>query len=304
MENQGNYRTAEKTRAYRTERKAAANRKRRKRLRRRRRFLAAAAVILIGCLLWNGTENRSPGYSDNTGGEAVASQAMSGTQISRLEALVPEYPELSDVLENSSEYPAEAVDMFLKNRETAGYLLNYPSESGKKHSDDISEELGENGIPLFLQWDERWGYDSYGDGKIGWTGCGPTCLAMASAGLTGRKKWTPASVAEFSEKRGYYTYGSGTSWELMTSGAEAMGLHSEEIPLSEGSMKDKLDDGSVIICSVGPGDFTTEGHFILLRGYTEGGFLVNDPNSRERSEKVWPYQRLSGQIRNLWAISA
>ena len=67
-------------------------------------------------------------------------------------------------------------------------------------------------------------------------------------------------------------------------------------------MKQALDQGSVIICSMRPGDFTTTGHFILLRGYDENGFLVNDPNSRKNSEKQWNYDALSGQIKCLWEI--
>ena len=39
-------------------------------------------------------------------------------------------------------------------------------------------------------------------------------------------------------------------------------------------MKQALDDGKVIVCSMGPGDFTTEGHFILIRGYDGNGFYV------------------------------
>ena len=74
------------------------------------------------------------------------------------------------------------------------------------------------------------------------------------------------------------------------------------MPLSESAMKQALDQGSVIISSMRPGDFTTTGHFILIRGYDEKGFLVNDPNSRKNSEKQWDYETLSGQIKGLWEI--
>ena len=52
-----------------------------------------------------------------------------------------------------------------------------------------------------------------------------------------------------------------------------------------------------------PGDFTTEGHFIVIYGYDEEGFLVHDPNSRLRSEEEWTFQTLYPQIKNLWAYS-
>ena len=98
------------------------------------------------------------------------------------------------------------------------YLVDYPAGEERYTATRFREELKEGGIPLFLQWDRRWGYKKYGSGLIGWTGCGPTCLAMASAGLTEAVSGHPHRVAEFSEKEGYYTPGAGTSWDLMTSG--------------------------------------------------------------------------------------
>ena len=58
-----------------------------------------------------------------------------------------------------------------------------------------------------------------------------------------------------------------------------------------------------IICIMGPGDFTTTGHYIVLTGVQEGKFTVNDPNSRERSTQLWTYEQLEGQIRNIWSIN-
>ena len=54
---------------------------------------------------------------------------------------------------------------------------------------------------------------------------------------------------------------------------------------------------------MGPGDFTTTGHFIVLTEYKNGKIRVNDPNSRKNSEKEWEYDAIKNQIRNLWAIS-
>ena len=122
--------------------------------------------------------------------------------------------------------------------------------------------------------------------------------------MTGQEKWTPDVVARFSEKAGYYTPGAGTSWSLMSEGAERLGVSSREISLSESGMRAELDSGHVMICSVGPGDFTTEGHYILIWGYDSSGFLIHDPNSRIRSDEAWNFERLAPQIKNLWSISA
>ena len=67
-------------------------------------------------------------------------------------------------------------------------------------------------------------------------------------------------------------------------------------------MKDWLDAGGLIVCSMWPGDFTSTGHFILIRGYDDKGFFVNDPNRRSNSEKQWDYDTLSSQMKCLWRI--
>lgn len=158
----------------------------------------------------------------------------------------------------------------------------------------------ENGVPLLLQTDERWKDAPYGSSTVEISGCGPTCLSMVIMALTQNQSMTPDAVAQFSEQNGYYVDGVGTSWSLMTSGAKELGLRVREVSLSEDVIADKLNDGYPIICSVTQGDFTNEGHFIVLTSYENGIIRVNDPNSEENSKKSWSYDRLKGQISAMW----
>lgn len=64
----------------------------------------------------------------------------------------------------------------------------------------------------------------------------------------------------------------------------------------------KVEQGWPIICSMRPGGFTAIGHFIVITGMQNGQFTVNDPNSTERSNKLWDYETLEPQIDNLWAF--
>ena len=73
-------------------------------------------------------------------------------------------------------------------------------------------------------------------------------------------------------------------------------------PLDENRIRTNLEAGVPVICVMGPGDFTTSGHFIVLTGLDDGKFRVNDPNSIANSEKLWSYEQIAGQIKNLWAI--
>lgn len=42
----------------------------------------------------------------------------------------------------------------------------------------------------------------------------------------------------------------------------------------------------------------------LLERNEEAGFMVNDPNRKRNSEKLWDYDTLDGQIRNLWELGS
>ena len=125
---------------------------------------------------------------------------------------------------------------------------------------------------------------------------------MVISGLTDNQTLTPYRVARFAEKNGYYIEGTGTSWNLMTEGASAFGITGTEIPLSKNAVFSHLENNEPIICSVSPGDFTTAGHFIVLVKTENGQIKVNDPNSRSRS-RLWSYETLEKQIKNLWAFS-
>lgn len=208
----------------------------------------------------------------------------------------------ADILQGTSGAWPESLQALLERHPDAlEFVEGYPD-----HKDDApAETIGDvvqGQFPLLLQWDARWGYVRYGDDLLAVTGCGPTCLAMAGAGLTGDNTITPAAVAEQAQRDGYWVDGV-TSWGLMTDGCRAWGLVSEELPLTETAVTGALDEGRPIICSVRPGDFTTTGHFILLAGLEEEGLRVNDPNSPQNSDRLWTYDELEPQIRNLWAFS-
>ncbi len=199
-------------------------------------------------------------------------------------------------------YSRELQKLLERNEEAADFVEGYPDrEKYLGEGIDMSGDFVSGQVPLLMQWDRRWGYDAYGDNIIGLAGCGPVCLTMAYLYFTENTDMTPREMAEFSYDNGYYT-SEGTSWSLWTEGAKKLGLCGEELSLDENIMKLALDEGGLIVCSMGPGDFTTTGHFILIRGYDENGFYVNDPNRRSNSEKQWKYETLRGQIRNLWEL--
>ncbi|MCH5268573.1 MAG: C39 family peptidase [Lachnospiraceae bacterium] len=159
-------------------------------------------------------------------------------------------------------------------------------------------------FPLFLQADERWADTAYGSGEMAETGCGPTCLSMVVCALRENDEWMPPRMAKWAEKSGYYVAGAGTAWAMMSEGAGEFGISVKEITLSEERVFKELKKGHPIICTMGPGHFTTQGHYIVLYGLDDsGGIRIRDPKSRENSEKVWKLEDITPEIKNLWSYS-
>lgn len=222
--------------------------------------------------------------------------------LKKLEVLSKEDSRINEVIANYQEYPKDLITALSKNIEMLDFVLDYPSKKGSIYGDKI-ENLKEGEIPLLLQWDEKWGYATYGDNIIAINGCAPTALSMVASSLKQDNTITPYVVSKYAYENSYYTVGVGTNWSLMIDGSKYFGLKSEELSLSKENIYNSLNQGHPIIASMGPGDFTTTGHFIVLTKIEDGKIKVNDPNSIQRSNKLWDYETIESQIKNLWSFS-
>ena len=221
------------------------------------------------------------------------------TERSETELMVKAYAEEKGI--SIGEYPKSLIELLERNPETKDFVLNYPF--GEELQVSYNDLRSSDSVPLFLQWDSRWGYVKYGSDFLAVTGCGPSCLAMVGRYLTGDENMTPHQIARFAEKNGYYEPGYGSSWTLISEGAGELGLTATELPLVKKKMVDALEAGCPLILAMGTGDFTTTGHYIVLAGVEDGAFRVNDPNSIENSQRLWTYEEIEHQIRNIWKIS-
>lgn len=143
-------------------------------------------------------------------------------------------------------------------------------------------------IPHLYQWDRRWAYTIYSSTTFGLTGCGPTSLAMVYQGLNKTVDRTPHDMAVLAQERGYMSEFNGTDSAFFVNLAGELGLNCWEEYPDAGSIRDELSKGNVIIANLGPGFFTTNGHFFVLAGLADNGqVIVNDPYSVVRSSQTW-----------------
>ena len=199
-------------------------------------------------------------------------------------------------------YPDSLIQLLNRNPETETFVLEYPLKKDADIQIDLSAYKNSTGVPLFLQWDQQWGYMIYGSDVAGLTACGPVCLSMAAWYLTEDDAFAPDKIIQFATENGYYSPGNGSSWTLISEGGVKLGFDVTEIPLVESRIIKNLEVDNPIICAMGPGDFTTSGHYIVMVGYENGMIRINDPNSVANSQKLWKYEDIEGQIRNLWVI--
>lgn len=183
----------------------------------------------------------------------------------------------------------------------AALLDSYPQSSAKPYEEKVSKGT----VPLLMQWDERWGYTEYCAGPFGSTGCCPTSLSMVYMGLTGKTDKTPADMAVLATENGYAADDEGTIGAFLTDMAPSLGLQCESFAPSSDALLTYLESGYVVIVNVGPGDFTTAGHFFVATGVAaDGSIRINDPYSKANSSVTWDADRLTNQSIAMYALKA
>lgn len=208
----------------------------------------------------------------------------------------------NEVIKNSKEYQKDVLELLYKNDETLDFVLSKSNFRMPGIFVKIDKECGNGVIPILQQWDPKWGWYKYGENILALNGCGPTSLAMVITGLTGNDGINPMEIAKYSDENGYHEK-AGTNWDLMTDIVEKYGVKGRRISVAKESFENALNSGNPIICSVGPGYFTEEGHFIVISGIKDGKLIIHDPNSIKNSKKLWEFNDIKNQIKAAWAYS-
>ena len=280
-------------------------RRRRRKIRHSVIFLCSSIAVIVfvaveSRMIRSG-DGRTNKYDVEAGNNTYDNAVIENSKISEKNKIQNNQSMLDDIM-NSTQYPKQLQDLALKNEEALEFVYDYPAEHVKEHTIDLTEEASMDSVPLFVQWDKRWGYEKYSGNFFAASGCGPTTLSMVVVYLTHDREASPIAVAKYSKEAGYSVDGSGSSWTLISEGCRHYGVKAKTVALDESRMKAELDAGHPIVVNVGPGDFTDTGHFMVITGYDDEGFSINDPNSIEKSGKRWLFKNISSQIRAVWSM--
>lgn len=107
---------------------------------------------------------------------------------------------------------------------------------------------------------------------------------------------TPPDMATYSLKNGCRTNSNGTSWGFFSKIAKKYDLEFLQTASSVEALEwMNTQEDPLIVCSMGPGLWTTEGHFILLWNIDNGIAYINDPNSTKETRIKNSYKFMSSQ---------
>lgn len=208
----------------------------------------------------------------------------------QVESDVEEYPKY--FISNPVMDPEHIASVFFASAATQKQYLESVYQIGQFIGIEFADENNifvdtesRMGIPLYYQYEEPWGRKKYGTSNISKSGCAPTCIAMVFSYLK-HTEITPADIVDFTGNR-YYVDGAGSSWGIFSGCAKRWNIKCDNIGTNATAIVSALENQQPVILSMGPGKFTTSGHFIVLTGIDkEGKVSVNDPNDNNRKNHL------------------
>jgi hypothetical protein len=166
----------------------------------------------------------------------------------------------------------------------------------------------QNNVILIKQTDPNFRNIPYGCDSIGGSGCGIVSLAMAISYCNGNIRDTNylrnliTELANYAVSKDYFICGAGTRHDLFIDNDFLRQYNVEGRRVDIEGAKDALKKGEVVIAGFYgsfPG-FGYDNHIVLLTGYKDGKFLVNDPADLNVTEIS--IEAASGHIVYLTAI--
>ena len=167
----------------------------------------------------------------------------------------------------------------------------------------------------YLQTDPRWGsldYSAHGEKTtIAASGCGPTAMAMVLA-TWADPSVTPKTECAWALAHGYKAPRQGTYYGYFEEAGRRYGLKTYRLNYSNiygndrsayhAQARDALDRGELVIACMGPGNWTSSGHYVLVYGIEGDTIYINDPASTKAARTKGSYSLFKQQVKYYWVI--
>ena len=162
----------------------------------------------------------------------------------------------------------------------------------------------------YLQTDPLWGsldYSAPGEKTtIAASGCGPTAMAMvlatwADPSVTPKTEcaWALAHGYKAPRQGTYYGYfePAGARYGLRVTRLNYTSLYGKSTSAYHAQVKDALDRGELVIACMGPGNWTSSGHYVLVWGIQGDTIYINDPASTKAARAKGSYSMFNQQVK-------
>lgn len=168
----------------------------------------------------------------------------------------------------------------------------------------VTKEDGEMVKPVdYKQNDSKWGSLPYAvDGEkstIKSAGCGPTAMADVLAAIVD-PYIDPVTCASWARMHGYKAYKAGTYHSYIQAQAAEYGVSCRQIAKTQA--RTELINGNWLIAVMGPGIWTSSGHYIVAYGYKDDMVYINDPASTKASRACNKWTAFLEQAKKIWVV--
>lgn len=220
------------------------------------------------------------------------------------------------IIDHEELYPENVLSFFYSNsnNDNLEFVYNYPFHKNDYQNMSYTAEELDGRVPALYMFDPRWSYQQLdGEFFIKSNGCALVSLTMAYIRLTGKSDLDPYKIMLTADEMGAIGMFGGITDEYTKALCEKIGLTVTEYRFfNDGREKDKhadielmksiLDSGHLIMAGMVGETFGV--HALIIAGYNDEGFIVNDPASREKSAKIWTYDDIEPEIYFMWDLSA
>lgn len=259
-------------------------------------------VVLLGSCMRGCASKQDVGAVSATTDSLTASTNISTAMAERLKQRLAQEKSLQKIAENTSKYSDEAlIELALDEPLAIDFVAKLPSadKSAKKYEGTLTQ----GSVPQLYNFDERWGFTTYAGLPLGLTGSGPTSLAMAYMGLTGKGDKTPADLATLGANGGYASGDAYTTTDFFTKIAPQIGLYTESVKPSAEEITGSLKNAHPVICLVGANTFTAKPHYVLCASLNENGTVnVYDPTSSLVTTHAWPAATIASYTSDMFVM--
>lgn len=208
-------------------------------------------------------------------------------------------------IDNAELYPQSWFDM-LYNDATFEMAYSYPFKKDNYQKMSFTDEELNSDFPAVYMNDERWIYEDY---SIKNQGCAAVTITMANLAVRHNSDVDPIKVINYADEMGWYGFG-GVDQDSVSKILEHFGLNADEHifdiengeKVTEAELKAAVDtEGAAVMAAVNGETFGR--HALIIRGYDENGFYINDPANPEKTAAQWDFDVFENELVYYWIIT-